>query len=1679
MFARLSESIQCRKTSIQHSSNFMKTRSIKALFYFTFAAMAAFRVLAQNQIDWGTHQNISGDSDVSTSGTLVGTYSPYLIVNGGGSVTINGVAFGSNTLSAVASGLTNSTAMGINANLTDANYANLLSGAGDSTFDTPWSLTITNLIVGDSYQVEIWAENVNEPAYDQWENFFSISSSSESGAINYDENSSETGDGIGQYVIGTFTASNTTVQITSYAAGGSSSEWSEVWGSGSINNSSGQGQINLLQLRLVGAPAPQNQITWGSVVQISGDSDVVTNQSTLVGTYSPYLILNPGTSSLTVNGVTFQSNTLNAVTSGMTNSTGMGINANLTDANYANLLSGASDTPFNTSGAGYILFSNLVPGNEYEVELWAENINEPTYDQWENYWAVTTSDQSGAVNYDNNGSEAGAGIGEYVTGTFTPTVSNSVVQISWSEWSEVWGSGSVNSTSGQGQINLLQLRLLQLPPSMTQQPPALTYVPYSSNATVTAVAAGSLPLAYQWYETNLTAMTGFAVLNATNASLTLSDVTASDNYYLVVTNAYGSTNSAIASLVVYQLPVVVSQLPVTYTNLFVLYAGANPAFSVSALSVSTLGYQWFTNGVLDSAVTGSNLTLKAVPAGMMTNYCIVTNSYGSATSVVWTAAVIADPTNSNNGLAAYPQAVLALNPIGYWRMNDTNLDGPDNGQGDNGYICHDYAGGNDGIFTNMSLGNPGYNPIEDPSDPSAQFGQVDENSDYGDSEANSIAGINFSSPSGTSVAFTVEAWVNGYQPAYDGGIVTLGWGGGGEQFNLDTGASDPAHDFRFFIRDASGTVHDVNSTISPLFGTWYHLVGVVDEISNQNVAFYINGQSVGTASTASGSGILSSSYLMGIGSRMGSQNTNFNYQFDGNVNDVAIFNYALSPAQVAAEFVAGASNAAPFLVPAPQTNATANLAGPLSIPVAAYGAGPLGYEWINTNTSVVLASGTTSGNTLNASYATNSAPAAWNNQTLELVVTNAYGTTNVYVALTVLTNLPQFTLNLISPVTVARGEPYTYTVSATGAQPLGYQWYQGSTAISGQTGASYSPSTAVAGAYSYYAVATNSGGSATSVISSLIVLAPPTNAYAAAILSLNPVAYWPMHEVEAAAPGDIETNYGSLGLLGTGFYPDWENNDGQFAKLYPGPLASGDYSVFFTDPNKDQTTSSNCLYVARNSPLQTLTPPFTVECWTIQTNTYQGDVWSQNAFEGLNSGNAGGGSGNVEGIRLFWNGTSIILYTYFNVGGNNYPVIQVPAWNGQWFHLVVTCSATTNLTLYTNGVQAGLSTNAVGKYGVDSWAPFTVGSGRGDTRTFSEGAIGEVATYTNALSALDISNHYAAGINVSASPTYVQLVTNDNPTIYLRMNSPNYTLPAASLLPVLQNFGSASAAGFYTAGTLPGIMPGPVHANGTPVVGLSGTNVAMLSGVSSYADAGYSAWYNPTGAVPFTVAAMFRGNPDPDTFECIVGHSDLSWRIAMNSNGHLQSSFGQDSANVVNSTGVYNDGNWHQVVAVYQPGATPSATGTQSLYVDGQLDNAVSGTSVNGIYPGTNLDVFIAAAPDYTNSPAGVGRQFAGQVCEVALFTNALSAAQVAALSEIDAAVNPNPTNIVFGVTSNQLTLSWPANHTGWMLQVQTNSLSVGISGNWFDVAGSTATNQVIIPINLTNGSVFYRLVGP
>lgn len=86
--------------------------------------------------------------------------------------------------------------------------------------------------------------------------------------------------------------------------------------------------------------------------------------------------------------------------------------------------------------------------------------------------------------------------------------------------------------------------------------------------------------------------------------------------------------------------------------------------------------------------------------------------------------------------------------------------------------------------------------------------------------------------------------------------------------------------------------------------------------------------------------------------------------------------------------------------------------------------------------------------------------------------------------------------------------------------------------------------------------------------------------------------------------------------------------------------------------------------------------------------------------------------------------------------------------------------------------------------------------------------------------------------------------------------------------------------------------------------------------------------------------------------------------------------------------------------------------------------------------------------------------------------------------SDVSTQVSARPTSSAVpqlgsGVSAGQITLNWPFDHTGWSLQMQTNSPGRGLGTNWVTVLGSASTNQMSMPANPASGSAFFRLVYP
>jgi len=164
------------------------------------------------------------------------------------------------------------------------------------------------------------------------------------------------------------------------------------------------------------------------------------------------------------------------------------------------------------------------------------------------------------------------------------------------------------------------------PPGITAQPASQTIAP-GNPATFTVGVSGTAPFSYQWL------FNGTNISGATNNPLVLTGVqlTNAGNYSVVITNLYGSTNSASAVLTVTNTPPTISGAPQNQSVL----AGQTATFSVTATGTLPLSFQWLFNGTNLAGATANPLVLAGVQPANAGNYSVViTNIAGSVTSSV-------------------------------------------------------------------------------------------------------------------------------------------------------------------------------------------------------------------------------------------------------------------------------------------------------------------------------------------------------------------------------------------------------------------------------------------------------------------------------------------------------------------------------------------------------------------------------------------------------------------------------------------------------------------------------------------------------------------------------------------------------------------------------------------------------------------------------------------------------------------------------------------------------------------------------------------------------------------------------------------------------------------------------------------------------------------------------------
>lgn len=658
--------------------------------------------------------------------------------------------------------------------------------------------------------------------------------------------------------------------------------------------------------------------------------------------------------------------------------------------------------------------------------------------------------------------------------------------------------------------------------------------------------------------------------------------------------------------------------------------------------------------------------------------------------------------------ASYNQLILSDNPAAYYRLEETAeaIAADSSGNGLNGTYAGTPLLGQPGIDTNsISLGADG-----------------------------SYVSVGYYAALNPLGPFSVEAWVRPTS-APSGGDYRCpvgnfgGWGNPSGWYIYQTPGGSST--LTFIIQNTPVWI----STSYSLFN-WYHLVGTYD---GTNGAFYVNGQSMGSASAAGY--VPNAVNPFAIGQRADGYGF-----FDGNIDEVAIYTNALTAAQIQAHYELGTNSFRNFIVPPTirqEPVSTTNYAGhSVQFTVLADGTAPLAYQWYK---GAVALAGATS------SRLVFTCVAADDGTTYQAVVTNYYGSvTSTPATLSVLTGL----LIDAQPTSITRteGSVAAFQVVAEGALPLSYQWYKGATPITGATSQTLwlSAVQLADNGASYSAQINNPYTTITSDPATLNVDAraalAPTNLYSKVVMLDGPVAYWRLDE--ASGPVALDT-VGSF----NGTYDDYSGL-GTFTYGATGaPVTTNDPAV--------RITGGARVTVPYAIELNSWTA-FSVEGWFQPTSTAADGNDYRTAISSM-SNPAGSGP---TGWLVYQQGNN--TWSWWPYGGlwtsaqlTDTADIIVP---NEWYYLAMTYDGTlfsfyVNGVLRSSGTYAGFCQNGnVPAQGAGIYNYNYQGGGSGplnigwrmdnDFHAFS-GTIDEVAMYNKALTQAQVQNHFASSVRLT------------------------------------------------------------------------------------------------------------------------------------------------------------------------------------------------------------------------------------------------------------------------------------------------------------------------------------------
>ncbi|HEY1663123.1 MAG TPA: LamG-like jellyroll fold domain-containing protein [Verrucomicrobiae bacterium] len=359
-------------------------------------------------------------------------------------------------------------------------------------------------------------------------------------------------------------------------------------------------------------------------------------------------------------------------------------------------------------------------------------------------------------------------------------------------------------------------------------------------------------------------------------------------------------------------PVIITQ-PTNQTA----FVGQTAAFSVSVMSTTPVTYQWTFDTTNIVGATNATFTLSDVQFTNAGTYAVMVSNF------------VESVLSSNAVLTVNPPPPCDPPPsglVGWWKGDGNTLDSA--GANNGGVVVN--AG-----YTNGIVG---------------QAFEIDpENWTYGTFNGVLIP----DSPAYVLTnALTIECWI---RPRGDGYTIFIRGDNPNNSYYLSM-----QHDniLQFGINDSSQNYCLITAPL--VYNVWWHIAGT---FNNGLLTLYTNGViAAQTTTTLVPAGVLDPSDHPGVG--IGNINDGYNnFPFTGDIDEVSLYNRALSHAEVQAIYNAGSAGKCftptpPVIIIQP-TNQTAFVGNTVSLNVSVMSTTPVTYQWQFDGTNILDATNTT------------------------------------------------------------------------------------------------------------------------------------------------------------------------------------------------------------------------------------------------------------------------------------------------------------------------------------------------------------------------------------------------------------------------------------------------------------------------------------------------------------------------------------------------------------------------------------------------------------------------------------------------------------------------------------------------------------------------------------------------